>query len=445
MTFELIIFLCLWSLAIWNLFVIGARVVDAGKWSLWWLSAIVLSLVPCFAGLVLPVGEAPLLIGFATEFTNVMTGSSLPGGGNADDDLATRIDLLLTLEIIWALGAIFFLGRLGRSYRHLRQIAAEANTIRNGPVQSEIKISGSSKAAYALGFFNPVIILPQSMLEEEKEAVIELVIAHESEHLYRRDPEVSLLLSIICSLFWCLPWVCDLASRWRLASEINADQAALEETSLVTRNAYASTLLTAMRSTRSRDAFQSSTFGSVASRDARERLKAISSFKEKYVINTSTRLAFIAFTLCLVLIGTLASGTLHAAQTKVTTFFEGTITSPFGYVDNAGNVHGGIDLAAPRGTDLHSPIEGKVLTATNLYKNQPSWGKVIVIQSADNISTLFAHLEDYHVSAGQDVAVGDVIATVGTSGAAEKSHVHIETHQYGKRVDPGTVYPQLTN
>jgi murein DD-endopeptidase MepM/ murein hydrolase activator NlpD len=126
----------------------------------------------------------------------------------------------------------------------------------------------------------------------------------------------------------------------------------------------------------------------------------------------------------------------------------GRVTAPFGktfdpFRDGTTRVHRGIDIAAPIGTPIRAPADGTILAATDLYQDQPAYGKVIVIATAPQTQTLFSHLDDYSVSEGQQVRKGDVIGTVGNTGKSTGPHVHIETFVEGERVDPMSVWAPI--
>ena len=123
----------------------------------------------------------------------------------------------------------------------------------------------------------------------------------------------------------------------------------------------------------------------------------------------------------------------------------GRITAPFGktfdpFRDGTTRVHRGIDIGAPIGTPIRAPADGTILAATDLYQDQPAYGKVIVIATASQTQTLFSHLDDYAVSEGQQVRKGEIIGTVGNTGKSTGPHVHIETFIEGERVDPMEVW-----
>lgn len=93
--------------------------------------------------------------------------------------------------------------------------------------------------------------------------------------------------------------------------------------------------------------------------------------------------------------------------------------------------HGGTDIAAPLGTPILAAADGVVVTAT--WHN--SYGYYVKIKHDETYSTLYAHCSALHVSVGQIVKQGQVIADCGSTGYSTGPHCHFEVIQNGVRVD----------
>ena len=113
----------------------------------------------------------------------------------------------------------------------------------------------------------------------------------------------------------------------------------------------------------------------------------------------------------------------------------GNITSGYGYRNDPKTgewkLHGGTDIAAPTGTPILASADGVVIAAT--WRN--SYGYYVKIQHNDTFATLYGHCSALHVTAGQQVKQGQVIADVGQTGYATGPHVHFEVYINGTRVD----------
>ncbi len=109
------------------------------------------------------------------------------------------------------------------------------------------------------------------------------------------------------------------------------------------------------------------------------------------------------------------------------------LTSAFGA--RWGSVHAGIDLAAPMRTPEYAVMDGVVLEAGPAG----GYGLVVYIQHDDGDVTVYGHMDQILVRAGQVVRAGDTIALLGNRGQSTGPHLHFEVHRgglNGTRVDP---------
>ena len=96
--------------------------------------------------------------------------------------------------------------------------------------------------------------------------------------------------------------------------------------------------------------------------------------------------------------------------------------------------HGGMDIAAPLGTNIYAADGGLVEVSTR--NDSIGYGNYIIINHGNGVKTLYAHCSARYVSAGTYVKKGDVIAAVGMTGNATGYHLHFEIRLNGVRVDP---------
>ena len=102
--------------------------------------------------------------------------------------------------------------------------------------------------------------------------------------------------------------------------------------------------------------------------------------------------------------------------------------------------HSGIDIPAPRGTNILAARGGVVITST--YSN--SYGNYVVVSHGNNESTLYAHMNSRAVKEGDVVSQGQVLGYVGTTGRSTGNHLHFEVRINGTRVDAVNYYPGMT-
>ena len=103
------------------------------------------------------------------------------------------------------------------------------------------------------------------------------------------------------------------------------------------------------------------------------------------------------------------------------------VTSPFGWrthpLPGRQHLHGGIDIAAPNGTPIMASKAGVVV----ISQYGSSYGNYVVISHPDGTRTLYAHMSQRNVSAGDTVRQGQTVGLVGSTGSSTGNHLHFET------------------
>ncbi|NJR52835.1 MAG: peptidoglycan DD-metalloendopeptidase family protein [Leptolyngbyaceae cyanobacterium CSU_1_3] len=117
---------------------------------------------------------------------------------------------------------------------------------------------------------------------------------------------------------------------------------------------------------------------------------------------------------------------------------KGMLTSPYGW--RWGRMHRGIDIAAPIGTPVVAAAPGKVITSG---WNDGGYGNLVEVKHSDGSVTLYAHNNRLLVKVGQQVAQGQQIAEMGSTGFSTGPHTHFEVHLPGQgAVNPVALLPQ---
>jgi len=111
----------------------------------------------------------------------------------------------------------------------------------------------------------------------------------------------------------------------------------------------------------------------------------------------------------------------------ITQYFGKTIDAKRLYTSGT---HNGIDFRASRGTPVKSALSGKVLGTgnTDLQKGCYSYGKWILIEHPNGLTTLYGHLDLIKVVAGQNVLTGEVIGYSGQTGYSTGPHLHVTVY-----------------
>src|ERR1700756_2716861 len=115
---------------------------------------------------------------------------------------------------------------------------------------------------------------------------------------------------------------------------------------------------------------------------------------------------------------------------------EGQVTGSFGEridpFNGEGAFHSGVDIGSSYGHPIVAPADGVVTFADFMG----GYGKAIVINHGNGISTRYGHLSGYAVTSGQKVQRGDVIGYVGESGRSTGPHLHYEVRINDTPVNP---------
>ncbi len=118
---------------------------------------------------------------------------------------------------------------------------------------------------------------------------------------------------------------------------------------------------------------------------------------------------------------------------------KGVITLEFGEIDLPYQpLHTGIDIAnanGKEGDNITPFMEGTVTYAGQIWWG---YGKHIVIDNGNNVTSIYGHLSKIFVYPGQKVKLGQVIGQEGQTGWATGPHLHFEVRVYGIPVNPRT-------
>ncbi len=94
--------------------------------------------------------------------------------------------------------------------------------------------------------------------------------------------------------------------------------------------------------------------------------------------------------------------------------------------------HDGLDIAAAEGSPIRAVRAGTVTFAGS----RGSYGNLVIVDHGDGLQTRYAHCKSVGVQAGDSVAAGSVVASVGSSGRSTGPHLHLEVRQDERPVDP---------
>lgn len=117
---------------------------------------------------------------------------------------------------------------------------------------------------------------------------------------------------------------------------------------------------------------------------------------------------------------------------------KGRLTTEFGETRTVNGAptsyrHSGLDIAAPKGTEVLSTNRGKVALAMPLILT----GNTIVIDHGEGLFSVYLHMDKLFVSKDQMVERGQLIGAVGSTGFSTGPHLHFTMSYYRTNIEPG--------
>lgn len=94
--------------------------------------------------------------------------------------------------------------------------------------------------------------------------------------------------------------------------------------------------------------------------------------------------------------------------------------------------HGGVDLKGPWGTPVYALADGQAVIARKLYFE----GNFILIDHGQGIFSAYMHLGKIAIAEGDNVAAGDKIGIVGSTGMVTGPHLHLGLTIQGVKANP---------
>ncbi|HXS06647.1 MAG TPA: M23 family metallopeptidase [Rhizomicrobium sp.] len=94
--------------------------------------------------------------------------------------------------------------------------------------------------------------------------------------------------------------------------------------------------------------------------------------------------------------------------------------------------HFGVDMAAPTGTPIRAPADGRVSMSADHYLN----GGFTLIDHGQGVSTSYLHQSKRLVKEGDKVKRGQLIGHIGQTGRATGPHLHWAMNWFEVKLDP---------
>jgi murein DD-endopeptidase MepM/ murein hydrolase activator NlpD len=372
------------------------------------------------------------------------------------------------LAILWFAGAVLVITVNERRLAEFRRVVRSARSV-NDPavmeladtwrrrlrVRRPVRVVSSSAAVppFTLGTVHPVIFVPAAVVADPK--LVEPVVAHEMAHVAHWDAFWLRLQRHVEALYFFHPLV------WFSGAKINQEREWLCDATVVATGRlgahdYVGGILSMLRLD-----LQAAGAPTMTARKRRIGMRIRSILARDGARRPRPALAAFAAAVVGFFLLPLSSGgadassvdeTIRDQQLSVAEATTATIELvnplPAGRVTwswGPGHLdpftkeevfHRGIDVAATAGTPVLAPAGGLVTVATDTFDQAPDSGTVVVLDHRDGYTTLYSHLGSFEVSEGQQVAQGEVIATVGSTGKSTGPHLHFEIRHNGEALDP---------
>lgn len=303
-----------------------------------------------------------------------------------------------------------------------------------------------------IGVRKPCLLLPRHLRNFDAQQQ-QLVVAHELTHLRRRDPLWMAASTILQTMLWFHPVMRRLGHQLTWAQELSCDQQVLRGRAQGQRQAYAAALLAQLK-------LQQVSFGAAMAFGAHGSALAARILLIRQNggpgVGTVARCAVIG-ALAAILAGSLllrpalawstdSPPALSApapqrwqgplAQMRVSSFF-GSVLS----IRKGG--HRGIDFGTRTGTPVMASADGVVVSSADTFDGQAKYGKTILIDHGGKMTTLYAHLDQRRVAAGDTVRAGQVIGLSGATGKVTGPHLHFEMRKDSQPINPETLIAGL--
>ena len=97
-------------------------------------------------------------------------------------------------------------------------------------------------------------------------------------------------------------------------------------------------------------------------------------------------------------------------------------------------MHSGLDFRGAIGAPIHAAAKGRV----TFVGVKGGYGNAIEISHGNGLMTRYAHMSGFKARVGQEVAAGDVIGLIGSTGRSTGPHLHFEVRVNDRAVNPRT-------
>ena len=99
---------------------------------------------------------------------------------------------------------------------------------------------------------------------------------------------------------------------------------------------------------------------------------------------------------------------------------------------DSADIHSGVDYALGPGTPVLALADGTVVIAEDLFFT----GKAAFVDHGNGLVSMYFHLSEIKVQAGQDVKKGETLGLSGSTGRVSGPHLHLGVRWHNARINP---------
>lgn len=316
--------------------------------------------------------------------------------------------------------------------------------------------SSSISSPLTYGILSPIIVFPTETAWDDKTA-LDYILLHEYQHIRRFDCLIKAIAVVSVCVHWFNPAVWLMYFFLNRDMELSCDEVVVRKSGKSARASYARLLITLEEKRRNPLLI----FNEFSLNVSEERITAIMKTKRFTVIHV----AMAAFIVAVLSTGFMTSAYGAAAKEGPVLLKEGTssdvyapssnqqvvesadewvwpteskdISLVFGYQGQmTKSIADHVNIRAEEGDDVYAAVSGQVID----IGKDIEYGNYVVIESENNIRTIYGHLNDTLIAVNDKVATGERIGTVGRSGMGTGYCLSFAVFVNDQAVDPMNYY-----
>lgn len=153
-------------------------------------------------------------------------------------------EIMLWIILIWATGMIIFLMLNIKRYVNFRYFILQNHRIYNTEhSNAQIIISSNATTPMVMGFFNPIVVLPNVQFKD-KELI--MILSHELVHIKRGDLLIKLVIMITKTVHWFNPAIYHLSKQINNYCELSCDEKVVKKMDVESRRGYGEMILSVL-------------------------------------------------------------------------------------------------------------------------------------------------------------------------------------------------------